>query len=66
MSFIRPGKPVENAFAERFNGRLRDEFLNINWFTSVRHDRETIENWRQDYDEVAPQLPERKVTQRVC
>ncbi len=35
LSFIRPGKPVENAFAESFNGWLRDECLNINWFMSV-------------------------------
>ena len=54
LSFIRPGKPVENAFAESFNGRLRDECLNINWFMSVRHAREIIESWRQDYSEVRP------------
>ena len=52
LSFIRSGKSVENAFAESFNGRLRDECLNINWFMSVRHARETIETWRQDYNEV--------------
>ena len=54
LNFIRPGKPVENAFAESFNGRLRDECLNINWFMSVRHVREVIESWRQDYNEVRP------------
>ena len=54
LSFIRPGKPVENAFAESFNGRLRDECLNINWFMSVRHAREIIENRRQDYNEIRP------------
>ena len=54
LSFIRPGKPVENAFAESFNGRLRDECLNINWFMSVRHAREIIESRRQDYNEVRP------------
>ena len=47
LSFIRPGKPVENAFAESFNGRLRDECLNINWFMSVRHAREIIDQERQ-------------------
>ena len=51
---IGPGKPVENAFAESFNGRLRDECLNTNWFMSVRHAREIIESWRQDYNEVRP------------
>ena len=54
LSFIHPGKPVENAFAESFNGRLRDACLNINWFMSVRHAREIIESWRQDYNEVRP------------
>ncbi len=54
LSFIRPGKPVENAFAESFNGRLRDECLNTNWFVSVRHARGIIESWRQDYNEVRP------------
>ncbi len=54
LNFIRPGKPVENAFAESFNGRLRDECLNINWFMSIKHAREVIESWRQDYNQVRP------------
>ena len=54
LSFIRPGKPIENAFAESFNGRLRDECLNTNWFLSVKHAREIIENWRKDYNTVRP------------
>ena len=35
LDFIRPGKPVENAFIEAFNGRLRDECLNVHQFTSL-------------------------------
>ena len=54
LNFIRPGKPVENAFAESFNGRLRDECLNINWFMNIKHAKEVIESWRQDYNEVRP------------
>ena len=54
LNFIRPGKPVENAFAESFNGRLRDECLNTNWFISLKHARDIIENWRIDYNEVRP------------
>ena len=54
LNFIRPGKPVENAFAESSNGRLRDECLNINWFLSLKHAREVIEAWRIDYVEVRP------------
>jgi len=34
LEFIQPGKPAQNAYAESFNGRLRDECLNANWFTS--------------------------------
>jgi putative transposase len=54
LNFIRPGKPIENAYAESFNGRFRDECLNTNWFMSIRHARDIIESWRQDYNEVRP------------
>ncbi len=54
LSFIRPGKPIENAFAESFNGRLRDECLNTNWFLSLKHARAIIEDWRKDYNSVRP------------
>ena len=54
LSFIRPGKPIENAFIESFNGRLRDECLNTNWFISLKHARDIIEEWRRDYNEVRP------------
>ena len=46
--------PERQGFAESLNGRLRDECLNINWFMSVRHAREIIESWRQDYNDVSP------------
>jgi putative transposase len=54
LSFIRPGKPIENAFAESFNGRLRDECLNTNWFLNLKHARDVIEEWRIDYNTVRP------------
>jgi len=54
LNFIRPGKPVENAYAESFIGRLRDECLNENWFSSVREARDILERWRRDYNEVRP------------
>jgi putative transposase len=54
LNFIRPGKPIENAYAESFNGRLRDECLNTNWFMNLKHAREIIEAWRRDYNEVRP------------
>ena len=54
LNFIRPGKPVENAYAESFIGRLRDECLNENWFVTLKDARETIEAWRIDYNESRP------------
>lgn len=54
LNFIRPGKPTENAYAESFNGRFRDECLNTNWFISLSLARSVIEEWRRDYNEVRP------------
>ena len=54
LNFITRGKPVENAYAESFNGRLRDECLNTNWFLNLKHARNVIEDWRRDYNEVRP------------
>ena len=54
LHFIRPGKPVDNAFIESFNARLREECLNLNWFRSIEHARRVIEEWRIDYNEFRP------------
>ncbi len=54
LNFIRPSKPIENAYAESFNGRFRDECLNTNWFITLKHARDIIEEWRKDYNEVRP------------
>lgn len=43
LHFIQPGKPVQNAYIESFNGKMRDECLNEHWFVSLREARETIE-----------------------
>ena len=45
---------MENAFIESLNGRLRDECLNINWFLNVKHARDIIEDWRNDYNNNRP------------
>jgi putative transposase len=52
--YIQPGKPVQNAFAESFNGRLRDELLNETLFRSLHHARSLLEAWRRDYNAVRP------------
>ncbi len=54
LTFIRPGKPVENAYIESFNGRFRDECLNENWFLTLEHARGIIEKWRIDYNYERP------------
>ncbi|MDF3104524.1 integrase core domain-containing protein [Burkholderia semiarida] len=54
LSFIRPGKPVENAYIESFNGRFRDECLNEHWFVSMRHAKRLIEEWRIEYNTERP------------
>jgi len=54
LNFIRPGKPVENAYIESFNGKLRDECLNQNWFLTLKDARQVIEEWRLDYNEYRP------------
>ncbi len=54
LDFSRPGKPTDNAFVELFNGSLRDECLNTNWFLSLDDARDKIEAWRTDYNEFRP------------
>jgi transposase InsO family protein len=54
LAFIRPGKPVENAYIESFNGRFRDECLNEHWFVTMAQARQVIENWRVEYNEERP------------
>ena len=54
LDFIRPGKPVENGLIESFNGRLRDEGLNVTEFVSLEHARATLANWQDDYNQQRP------------
>ena len=54
VDFIRPGKPVDNAHIESFNGSLRDECLNVHWFESMEEAKARIEAWRIDYNESRP------------
>ena len=52
--YIEPGKPVQNAFIESFNGKLRDECLNEYVFSTLAEARTIIEAWRQDYNQPRP------------
>jgi putative transposase len=54
LSFIRPGKPNENAYIESFNGKFRDECLNEHWFITMAQARRSIENWRIEYNTERP------------
>ncbi|MHC2071123.1 IS3 family transposase [Bremerella sp. T1] len=54
LDFSRPGKPTNNAFIESFNGSVRAECLNENWFLSLEDAKEKIESWRRDYNEYRP------------
>jgi len=52
--YIAPGKPIQNAFAESFQGRMRDECLNENLFFSMSHARAVIRRWVDDYNTARP------------
>ncbi len=52
--YIAPGKPQQNAFAESFIGRLRDECLNEEVFDTLGQARHLIERWRRDYNDTRP------------
>jgi len=54
LRFIQPGKPVQNAYIESFNGKFRDECLNDNVFVSLNNAQKIIETWRQDYNSERP------------
>jgi putative transposase len=54
LAFIRPGKPVENAYVESFHSRFRDECPAAHWFLDLADARFQIETWRRDYNEERP------------
>lgn len=54
LEFSRPGKPTDNAFIESFNGSLRDECLNVNWFLSLQDAQEKLNAWKLDYNDYRP------------
>ena len=54
LDFIRPGRPVENGYIESFNGKLRDECLNLHWFATLEEAQQILNDWRQDYNKTRP------------
>jgi putative transposase len=54
LEFSRLGKPTDNAFVESFNGHFRAECLDQHWFESVEEAKQTIEQWRVDYNTERP------------
>ena len=52
--FIEPGSPWENGYNESFNGKLRDELLNGEIFTTLLEAKVLIENWRIEYNQIRP------------
>jgi putative transposase len=51
---IQPGRPMQNGHVESFNGRLRDECLNANWFRNLLDARAKISAWRDEYNGERP------------
>jgi putative transposase len=51
---IEPGKPIQNAFVESFNGRFEDECLNQYWFTSIEDAATLISKWKNNYNTLRP------------
>jgi len=52
--FIEPGSPWENGYVESFNGKLRDELLNREIFTTLLEAKVLVENWRKEYNQIRP------------
>lgn len=54
LNHIQPGKPMQNAFIESFNGTFRDDCLNQHWFNSIQEARLLINHWRHEYNQLRP------------
>jgi len=54
LDFIQPGKPVQNAVMESYNGRMRDELLNLHWWRHLADARDAVETYRQDFNQARP------------
>jgi hypothetical protein len=54
LDYIAPGRPTQNGYVESFNGKLRDECLNLYWFHNLNEAKDRIESWRQHYNQQRP------------
>lgn len=54
LDFIAPGKPMQNGYLESFNGKMRDECLNLHWFRSLPEARWIIGAWKEEYNTERP------------
>lgn len=54
LKFIKPGKPTQNSYVERFNRTYRDEILNMYLFRTLNEVREITDNWVREYNEERP------------
>jgi putative transposase len=54
LDFIEPGKPTQNAHIESFNGKFRDERLDVHWFGTLAHARAVIQAWKEEYNTERP------------
>jgi putative transposase len=54
LDFIDPGKPTQNGYMESFNGKFRDECLNLHWFRDLVDARRIIGEWKEEYNTIRP------------
>ncbi len=54
LDFIDPGKPTQNGYMESFNGKFRDECLNLHWFRDLEDARRIIGTWEEEYNTTRP------------
>ena len=52
--YIEPGSPWENGYVESFNGKLRDELLNVEVFETLKEAQVLVERWRRAYNQRRP------------
>ena len=58
--YIEPGSPWENGYVESFNGKLRDELLDREIFTTLQEAKVLLEHWRIEYNQVRPHSSKNK------